>query len=267
MINIFQRWLQIPEEKLLIIREIVNSLHTSSLMIDDIEDNSKQRRGVPAAHEVFGVASTINAANFVYFLALERCRSLNNDEAMNVFIKELISLHRGQGKDIYWRDTLQCPTLEEYRQMISEKTGGLMRLSIGLMQAFSENKTDFSSLVDSIGILYQIRDDYVNVMSEEYAREKCFFEDLTEGKFSHPIICYISKNPEDHRLINILKQHTTKEELKLYAKKLLEESGCIEDTRLEALRLRDEINREIDRLGGNDELKSIIHSLCAILEK
>ena len=32
MINIFQRWLQIPEEKLLIIREIVNSLHTSSLM-------------------------------------------------------------------------------------------------------------------------------------------------------------------------------------------------------------------------------------------
>lgn len=58
MINIFQRWLQIPEEKLLIIREIVNSLHTSSLMhfhpndlfihrIDDIEDNSKQRRGVP----------------------------------------------------------------------------------------------------------------------------------------------------------------------------------------------------------------------------
>lgn len=58
MINIFQKWLQIPEDKLLVIREIVNSLHTSSLMyshyrnafmyrIDDIEDNSKQRRGVP----------------------------------------------------------------------------------------------------------------------------------------------------------------------------------------------------------------------------
>ena len=87
---------------------------------------------------------------------------------------------------------------------------------------------------DSIGILYQIRDDYVNVMSEEYAHEKCFFEDITEGKvhlpnspqsqFSYPIICCILKNPEDHRLINILKQHTAKEELKLYAKKLLEES-------------------------------------------
>lgn len=59
LINIFQKWLHIPEEKLVIIRDIVNSLHTSSLMysaymlsvihsrIDDIEDNSKQRRGVP----------------------------------------------------------------------------------------------------------------------------------------------------------------------------------------------------------------------------
>ena len=99
MINIFQKWLQIPEDKLLVIREIVNSLHTSSLMyshyrnafmyrIDDIEDNSKQRRGVPggillyqwgvAAHEVFGVASTINAANYVYFIALEQvCTSFS----------------------------------------------------------------------------------------------------------------------------------------------------------------------------------------------
>ena len=32
LINIFQKWLRIPEEKLVIIRDIVNSLHTSSLM-------------------------------------------------------------------------------------------------------------------------------------------------------------------------------------------------------------------------------------------
>ena len=31
-------------------------------------------------------------------------------------------------------------------------------------------------------MFYQIRDDYVNIMSEDYAKEKCFFEDLTEGK-------------------------------------------------------------------------------------
>lgn len=31
-------------------------------------------------------------------------------------------------------------------------------------------------------MFYQIRDDYVNIMSEDYAKEKCFFEDLTEGR-------------------------------------------------------------------------------------
>ncbi len=37
--------------------------------VDDIEDNSRLRRGVPVAHSIYGVASTINTANYVYFQA------------------------------------------------------------------------------------------------------------------------------------------------------------------------------------------------------
>jgi hypothetical protein len=40
-----------------------------------------------------------------------------------------------QGMDIHWRDTGQCPTLEQYEDMVCKKTGGLFRLSVGLMQA------------------------------------------------------------------------------------------------------------------------------------
>lgn len=47
--------------------------------IDDIEDNSILRRGVPVAHSIYGVASTINAANYVFFLALEKVQQLNHD--------------------------------------------------------------------------------------------------------------------------------------------------------------------------------------------
>ncbi|KAK8818607.1 hypothetical protein WA538_003918, partial [Blastocystis sp. DL] len=267
LIDVFQQWLKIPEDVLVKIRDIINSLHVSSLMIDDIEDNSKQRRGVPVAHEVFGVASTINAANYVYFLALEKCRSLHNDDALDVFIRELISLHHGQGMDIYWRDHLICPSEDEYKQMISDKTGGLLRLSIGLMQAFSDNHQDYTHLLYLIGVFYQIRDDYINICSEKYAKEKCFFEDITEGKFSYPIIQCIHKNPSDHRLINILKQRTDKIELKLYAKKVIEEYGCLEDTRLEALRLADEICDEIKRLGGNDQLENVVKMLTTDLEQ
>lgn len=48
--------------------------------IDDIEDNSCLRRGVPVAHSIYGVASTINAANYVFFLALEKVQQLGHPD-------------------------------------------------------------------------------------------------------------------------------------------------------------------------------------------
>ncbi len=82
----------------------------SIYLVDDIEDNSKLRRGVPVAHSIYGIASTINTANYVYFMALERCQALGSREAMDIFIREMLNLHRGQGQDILWRDSCYCPT-------------------------------------------------------------------------------------------------------------------------------------------------------------
>lgn len=45
---------------------------------DDIQDNSVLRRGIPVAHSIYGVASTINAANYMSFVALERTLSLGH---------------------------------------------------------------------------------------------------------------------------------------------------------------------------------------------
>jgi geranylgeranyl diphosphate synthase type 3 len=97
LIDCFQEWLNIPNDKIIIIKDIIASLHNASLLVDDIEDNSKLRRGLPVAHSIFGVANTINCANYVYFLALEKCHSLKNDKAMTIFVQELLNLHRGQG--------------------------------------------------------------------------------------------------------------------------------------------------------------------------
>ena len=33
---------------------------------------------------------------------------------------QLLELHRGQGKDIYWRDSMVCPTEEEYIEMVRQ---------------------------------------------------------------------------------------------------------------------------------------------------
>ena len=72
-----------------------------------------------------------------------------------------MELHRGQGKDIYWRDNYICPTEEEYMEMVRQstyinlviiflklccdcnyvtiETGGLFTLAVDLMQLFSDN--------------------------------------------------------------------------------------------------------------------------------
>ena len=110
LIDCFQGWLQIPPDKLQAIKDIVASLHNASLLVDDIEDNSKLRRGVPVAHSIFGIPNTINCANYVYFLALEQCHRLDCPGAISVFIQELLNLHRGQGQDILWREQCICPT-------------------------------------------------------------------------------------------------------------------------------------------------------------
>ena len=54
LIDAFQVWLKIPEDRVRMIKQIVGYLHNASLLVDDIEDNSKLRRGKPVAHMIYG---------------------------------------------------------------------------------------------------------------------------------------------------------------------------------------------------------------------
>jgi geranylgeranyl diphosphate synthase type 3 len=109
--------------------------------VDDVEDSSLLRRGVPVAHRIFGTAQTINSANYVYFGALQELLKLNNPRAIEIYTEELCNLHRGQGMDLFWRDTLTCPSEDDYLEMVGNKTGGLFRLAVKLMQAESSSET------------------------------------------------------------------------------------------------------------------------------
>lgn len=47
------------------------------------------------------------------------------------------------------------------------ETGGLFKLIVRLMQLFTEFKGDLVPLVDTLGYLFQIRDDYCNLCVQE----------------------------------------------------------------------------------------------------
>ncbi|PVD37672.1 hypothetical protein C0Q70_00271 [Pomacea canaliculata] len=262
----FNHWLQIPEDKEQIIVEVIQMLHNASLIIDDIEDSSKLRRGIPVAHSIFGVAQSINSANYVYFLSLSKLNQLKNAEAMKVFTDHLLELHQGQGMDIYWRDAIICPTEEDYKAMVIHKTGGLFGLAVKLMQLFSENKRDFKPLLDTLGLYFQIRDDYANLLADEYTANKSYCEDLTEGKFSFPIIHAIRSNPQDNQLINVLRQRTTDNDVKKYCVHLMRKMGSFEYTRETLKDLEKQATELIDSHGGNPYLSSLICELSKIYQ-
>lgn len=124
---------------------------------------------MPVTHTIFGMAQAINAANYVYFQAQHEILKLPNwQDAVKVFEEELMWLHRGQGIELYWRDTVTVPTMDEYLQMVSNKTGGLFRLVIRLLQAVSgKYDQELVDIVDTIGLIYQVLDDYKNLLDGE----------------------------------------------------------------------------------------------------
>ena len=265
LLQAFNIWLRAPDEKVGEIDEIIKMLHNASLVIDDIEDNSVLRRGNPVSHKIYGVASSINSANYVYFIGLEKVLALNKIEAVKLFKDSMLELHRGQGMEIYWRDTYMCPTENEYRETVVRKTGGLFNLAITLLQLFSDNqkcpKYDYVKLTSLLGYYFQIRDDYANLCLEQYFENKSFAEDLTEGKFSFPIVHAIQKYPRDNRLINILRQRTQEDEVKKYAIQLLEDAGSFAYTRAQMELLDKKIRNEIEKLNGNDLLTRLMDEL------
>jgi geranylgeranyl diphosphate synthase, type III len=184
-----------------------------SVRIDDIEDNSKFRKGKPVAHSVYSLGNSINSANYRMFQGLENLLQLNTPGAIQVYTEQIIELHRGQGMDIYWRDNCVCPSESDYMITAIRKTGGLFKLGASLLQLLSGNKQDFgplSSLLGewwelvatsdhdrcfvSSGLYFQMFDDYCHMKKDP--QDKNFADDITEGNFSFPIVIALNSETD-----------------------------------------------------------------------
>ncbi len=107
-------------------------------------------------------------------------------------------------------------------------------------------------LVCIIGLIFQIRDDYLNLCSPQYSTNKGLFEDLTEGKFSFPIIHAIRSDPTNRQLLNILKQRSRDDEVKRYAVSYMRGKGSFAYTRGVLEGLMKGAIKEVDVVDGGD---------------
>lgn len=82
-------WLNVPEVSVVIIMTVVDLFHASSLMLDDIQDSSNLRRGMPTTHTVFGLGQTINSASYNITRALDNVARLGSLDCVKITLGKL----------------------------------------------------------------------------------------------------------------------------------------------------------------------------------
>jgi geranylgeranyl pyrophosphate synthase len=90
-------------ERLALVLEL---LHAGSLVIDDVEDDSEERRGAPTLHRLVGAPLAINTGSWMYFWALAELADLELDpRALATAVRALVRCHQGQALDLAVRVT------------------------------------------------------------------------------------------------------------------------------------------------------------------
>ncbi|MDR2094863.1 MAG: polyprenyl synthetase family protein [Treponema sp.] len=209
---------------------LVEFPHNASLIHDDIEDNSDERRGKPAVHIVYGVDSAVNSGCFLYFLPLlslssweeHLVKELNVPADRATERKNLVyslwgdylrRLHLGQAMDITWhRDFDSLPALPEYYTMCGMKTGCLARLAavLGAVAAFSVRNVPrreeaalrerIGSASENLGVGFQILDDVKNLETGVAGKKRG--DDVVEGKKSLPVLLYLHRKPDKREFVS-----------------------------------------------------------------
>ena len=93
----------------------------------------------------------------------------------------------------------------------------LVNLLVHLMHLLSQRGSSLSlpeldRLATLLGRFYQVRDDYINLQDDSCSEQKCFCEDLDEGKFSFPVISWFNGDPVARDIIlGIFRQNGDKE--------------------------------------------------------
>jgi octaprenyl-diphosphate synthase len=192
---------------------LVEFCHNASLIHDDIEDNSDERRGSPAVHIIHGIDAAINSGSFLYFLPLACIDSwaerLSPKVALagklkvySLWALSMRKLHMGQAIDIHWHRNFDLvPQIEEYFTMCKLKTGCLARFAaeIGIVAAVvaAAQQNDGICLIEAaekLGVGFQILDDVKNLTTGLPGKKRG--DDIVEGKKSLPILLFLHRCPE-----------------------------------------------------------------------
>jgi geranylgeranyl pyrophosphate synthase len=168
----------------------VELVHLASLYHDDVMDEATMRRTVESVNARWGNLVAIVAGDFLLARSAEIAASLGTEIA-GLLANTLGQLCQGQVAEVRAAFSTER-TEEHYFAAISGKTAALMATSCrigaltgGLPRPEVEALTTFGRC---LGMLFQLRDDVLDVIGTEEELGKLPGQDLAEGIYTLPVL-------------------------------------------------------------------------------
>ncbi|QQR72350.1 MAG: polyprenyl synthetase family protein [Holophagales bacterium] len=170
---------------------VVELLHNSTLIHDDIIDHANLRRGRRTLNELWGNSLTVLLGDWMYATAMRTALAHDNvvvitrlcDATLAMTEGELLSLERLGDSTL---------TRAQYLDIIDRKTAHLFSAACGIPALIPPARPEAQAALErygrALGLCFQIVDDLLDFTGEEGRLGKPVLSDLKEGKLTLPLI-------------------------------------------------------------------------------
>ena len=170
---------------------IVEFIHTSTLLHDDVVDESDLRRGRKTANALWGNAASVLVGDFLYSRSFQLMVELDRMEVMRILADTTNRIAEGEVLQLLH---VRNPDTDEaaYLRVIERKTAVLFAAGtrLGALASGADDATQ-QALYDyglQLGYAFQIADDVLDYAGDAGALGKNLGDDLAEGKATLPLI-------------------------------------------------------------------------------
>ncbi|MEJ1088590.1 polyprenyl synthetase family protein [Microbacterium sp. Mu-80] len=157
--------------------------HLGSLYHDDVMDGADTRRGVPAAHAVWGNNVAILTGDILFSRA-SQIMSRYGDRAMRLQADTFERLVLGQLHETVGAQPGDDP-IEFYLQVLADKTGSLIAAATQGGVIFSNAPVDYEEPLrvygEKVGVAFQLLDDVIDLSADAEETGKVPGTDLRAG--------------------------------------------------------------------------------------
>lgn len=185
----------------------IEIFHNFTLVHDDIMDEAPLRRGKVTVHEKWDTNTAILSGDSMMIVAYQQLLQLETPRfkaLLDYFNKSALLVCEGQQKDMDFEQE-EIVRLEEYLDMIKNKTAILLAASMKLGAMFAGASEEQMALVEDygikIGLAFQLRDDYLDVFGDEAVGKQTAGDILTNKKTALYLYALEKASTEDRKIL------------------------------------------------------------------